>query len=465
MIRYFDTEAAYAAAAKSAAESDISLVAATNASKIDGRNTVIGLRYAKTGDIVVLDSAGALHFIDLDSFEATSFPTSEYTYVGVVGIGVDHEDYHGQVLIINKANANKALSAIYSYRLTGYTLDGTDRTGTLKVYSAASTYDNYTISYNASSIADLVTTLNTYFQANTPFTTQHWRAIAIDTDGDNTADAIDLQMLFTFADQRNCAGSAGFTLTANLFPDWLYTSNMFRMNGQRSGEGTIGCMARAIAYFSQDLNNASYNPASDVTSPKRSYPICLPGYLGTSAYQSDHCAALRAIYGPGRAGWLKFMESFLPVKPTFYGSIGDKKTYGDGKTNSAYLATQKFTKQDDTVIDASPAAAYAAEVSYNNELLKAGSWFIPDADQLTSILKDIKYNTSASRTADKINRGLYLIGGSAVSNGSYTWSSSRCNANSGWYCYGGNGCTGSNFLFNTYLALPVTLLEVSDSEL
>ena len=235
MIRYFDTEAAYAAAAKSAAESDISLVTQDNRSKIDGRNVVIGLKYAKTGDIVVVDSAGALHFVDLDSFQASSFPTTEYTYVGVVGIGVDHEDYRGQVLIINKANAAKALSQVYSFRLTGYTLDGTDRTGKLKVYSAASTFDNYTISYNASSIASLVEQLNTYFQANTPFTTQNWRAIAVDTNGDNTADAIDLRMVFTFADQRNCAGSDGFTLTANLLPSWVATTAMLRMNGQRSG--------------------------------------------------------------------------------------------------------------------------------------------------------------------------------------------------------------------------------------
>ena len=120
---------------------------------------------------------------------------------------------------------------------------------------------------------------------------------------------------------------------------------------------------------------------------------------------------------------------------------------------------------DEEDIDASPAAAYAAEVSYNNELLKAGSWFIPDTDQLTSILKDIKYNTSASRTADKINRGLYLIGGSAVSNGSTSWSSSRYYAGGGWYYYGGSGFMGYGYLFSTNLALPVTLLEVSDSEL
>ena len=320
------------------------------------------------------------------------------------------------------------------------------------------------ISYNASSIASLVEQLNTYFQANTPFTTQNWRAIAVDTNGDNTADAIDLRMVFTFADQRNCAGSDGFTLTANLLPSWVATTAMLRMNGQRSGEGIISCWAKALAYFRQDLSSTSYNPSSDVTSPKRSYPICLPGYLGTSTYQSDHCAALRAIYGEGEAGWLKFMASFLPVKPTFYGSIGDKKTYGDGKTNSAILTAETFTKQDNTVIDISPAAAYAKAVNYNNDLLKTGCWFIPDSDQLTSIMKDIKYGTSTSRLADKINRGLYLINGNYISNGSNIWSSSRCSAYYGWFSTGYHGYMNASSLFGAYQALPVTLLEVSDSE-
>ena len=35
----------------------------------------------------------------------------------------------------------------------------------------------------------------------------------------------------------------------------------------------------------------------------------------------------------------------------------------------------------------------------------------------------------------------------------------------GWSCVGGGGFMSDYYLFNTYLALPVTLLEVSDSEL
>ena len=240
---------------------------------------------------------------------------------------------------------------------------------------------------------------------------------------------------------------------------------MLRYNGQRSGEGSISNWDRAIAYFSQDLSSTTYNPASDVTSPKLSYPICKPGYLGTSQYQSDHCAALRAIYGEGEAGWLKFMESFYPVRPTNYGPLGDKATYGDGKRNTYQMAGVKFTKQDNTEIVAFPAADYCASVVYNHELLKKGAWQLPDVDTLCGILSTIKHGTTASRDADPVNRALNAIGGSAISNGSYIWSASRCGAFGAWCSYGFSGFLGSNYLYYSYLALPVALLDVSEANI
>lgn len=196
MIKYYDTEAAYAADAKSPFESQVSLVGEDNEIKYDGRNVVVGAKSAKTGSIVVLDGNSAMHFIALDTFSSSSF-MSNFTIVGVVAVGVDHPDFRGKIVIVHKSNASKQWSAIYSFKLTGYTLDGTDRSGKLKVYSAASTYDTYTINYNADSVADFLTTLNAYFQSTAPFTTQHWRADA-DSDGNIT-----LSFLFTFADQRS----------------------------------------------------------------------------------------------------------------------------------------------------------------------------------------------------------------------------------------------------------------------
>ena len=459
MIKYYDTEAAYAADAKSPFESQVSLVGEDNEIKYDGRNVVVGAKSAKTGSIVVLDGNSAMHFIAVDTFSSSSF-MSNFTIVGVVAVGVDHPDFRGKIVIVHKSNASKAWSAIYSFKLTGYTLDGTDRSGKLKVYSAASTYNTYTINYNADSVADFLTTLNAYFQSTAPFTTQHWRADA-DSDGNIT-----LSFLFTFADQRSCAGSDGFTLTANLLPGIPVSTAMLRYNGQRSGEGCISNMARAIAYFSADLNNATYNPTSTVTSPKRSYPICKPGYLGTSQYSNgDQCAALRAIYGEGEAGWLKFMESFYPIRPSKYGPIGDKATYGDSKRNTGLMAGKTFTKQDNTVIPAYPAADYCGSVTYNHDLLKRGQWFLPDVDVLCSVLRTIKYNSTNDRNADPVNRALYAIGGTAISNGSSTWSSSRYYAYIAWCSYGVIGYLSYNYLCSTYLAVPVALLDVSEANI
>ena len=461
MIKYYDTEAAYAADAKSAFESQVSLVGEDNAIKYDGRNIIVGAKHAKTGSIAVLDGNSALHFVALDTISSSSL-MSNFTVVGVVGIGVDHPDFRGKIAIVHKTNASKQWSAIYSFKLTGYTLDGTERSGKLNVRDASAwgTGVDYTIAYNAETVSDFVNQLNAYFRANAPFTAQNWRADA-DTDGNVT-----LSFLFTDYRQASNSASAGFTLTANLLPGIPASSAMLRYNGQRSGEGTISNWDRAIAYFSSDLNNATYNPTTTVTSPVRSYPICKPGYLGTSQYSGgDKCAALRAIYGEGEAGWLKFMASFKAVRPTNYGPVGDKATYGDGLKNTYLMAGKTFTKQDNSTIVAFPAADYCASVVYNHELLKRGCWQLPDADTLLGILSTIKYGTSSSRNADPINRALNAIGGSAISNGSNTWSSSRYYASNAW-CSGGNhGCMGNNGMYLTNLAVPVALLDVSDSEL
>ena len=461
MIKYFDTEAAYAADAKSAFESQISLVGESNAVKYDGRNVIVGAKSAKTGSIVVLDGNSALHFVALDTFSSSSF-MSNYTIVGVVVVGVDHPDFRGKLIIVNKTNASRQWSAIYSFRLTGYTLDGTDRSGVLSIRTAASwgTAVDFTVNYNANTLDSFIQQLNTFFKdtTNPVFQTQNWVAV-------KNGEAVDLQFLFTDYRQASNTGKSGFTLAGNLLPEIPASSAMYRMNGQRSGEGTITNWDRAIAFFRNDQASGSYNPATDVTSAKLSYPICLPAYLGTSANNDDHCAALRAIYGEGEEGWLKFMASFLPVRPTSYGPVGNKATYGDSFKNTYLMAGKKFTKQDGSTITAFPAAEYCTSVVYNHELLKKGKWALPDMDTVFAIMKTIKYGTNSSRNADPINRALNAIGGSAISNGSYVWSASRFNASYAWCSGGLSGFAFSYIMYGTIGALPVALLDIRDSEL
>lgn len=460
MIKYYDTFAAYNADIKSAFESQVSLIGADNAIKFDGRNVVVGIQHARTGAIAVLDGNHALRFINVDTFSSASF-MSNFEVVGVVRIGVDHPSFRGKVAIMYKAPAGKQLSAIYQYRLTGFTCDGTARTGTLSIREASDSWaanHDYAISYNAANELTLVSQLNTYFKANEPFKTQGWVAKMND---DNTID-----LLFKFTDWRQSSyntGKAGFALSANLFPEWVATTSMLRANGQRSGEGTITNWARALAYFRNDNSSTAYNPAKDVTSVKMSYPICLPGYLGTSQYQEDHCSYLRSVYGEGEQGWLKFMASFLPVRPTEYGSNGDKAKYGDARKNTYYLASQSYVDADGNTQPTSPAADFAANINYDHELLKKGQWVLPDSDLLFDVIGGIEYPTTNDRNADVINRALKAIGASALGNGSIVWSCSRCHAGYCWCANGGYGYASKYYLYLSYLVVPLVLLDVPQS--
>ena len=236
MIKYYDTNAAYNADVKSAFESQVSLIGADNAIKFDGRNVIVDIRSAKTGSIAVLDGNHALRFVSVETFGSASF-MSNFEVVGVVRIGVDHPSFRGKVAIMYKAPASKKMSNIHQHRLTGYTCDGTARTGVLSIREASDSWaanHDYVISYNAANELALVAQLNTYFKANEPFKTQGWVAKLND---DNTID-----LLFKFTDWKQAeynTGKAGFALSANLFPEWVAATSMLRANGQRSSEGTI----------------------------------------------------------------------------------------------------------------------------------------------------------------------------------------------------------------------------------
>ena len=304
----------------------------------------------------------------------------------------------------------------------------------------------------------MVAQLNTYFRSNELFKTQGWIAKLND---DNTID-----LLFKLTDWRQVnhnTGKAGFSLSANLLPEWIATSAMLRMNGRRSGAGAIANWSRALTYFRNDIAQTTYNPDKDVASVKVSYPICLPGYLGTSQYQSDHCAYLRSVYGEGEEGWIKFMSSLLPVRPTEYGNNGDKAKYGDAKKNTYYLASAKYVDVDGNTQQVSPAADFVASIAFDHELLKRGQWVLPDSDLLLDVVGGLEYPTTNDRDADVINRALKAIGAPSLGNNSNVWSCSRFDAVVGWFANGGYGIASNGGLYVAYLAVPLVLLEVPRS--
>ena len=439
----------------------MSLIGADNAIKFDGRNVIVDIRSAKTGSIAVLDGNNAMHFISVDTFSSASF-MSNFTVIGIVWCGVDWPTFRGRIVIMHKKWLSLPMVKIFQWRLTGYTLDGTDRTGTLSVREASDSWaanHDYTVTYNATDAASLVSQLNAFFRANEPFVTQQWKAVLTE-EGE-----IDIQLI-NWTDWRVAGydkGTNGFTLTANLLPEWQYTSAMLRMNGQRSGEGTIANMPRSLDYLRKDNSSTTHNPSKDITSVKVTYPICLPGYLGTSQYQSDHCAFLRSVYGEGEQGWLKFMASFRVVRPTEYGAIGDKAKYGDARTNTYMLASKTYTDLDGKVQPLSPACAYIAGVGYDHELAAKGQWVMADADLIFDLMDGIEYPLNPDRNSDVRNRALLAIGAKAFDNNSGVRSCSRISSYGSWFYYGGFGCATGNILYNSHVAAPLLLLDVPQS--
>ena len=457
MIKYYDTEAAYKAdTGKGATESQVSLIKAGNICRYDGRNVVVGLRSARTGSVAYLDGAHSLHFASPGTFKADGLPEGGEV-IGVVVIGVDHQDFRGEVAVMSKTFAAAQMLVRWFFRLSGYTLDGTDRTGTLSVWEASDNWaaaHDYTVGYNADNAEALASQLNAYFRANEPFAAQDWVAEA---DGDGN---VTLHYAYTHYSQTSNAAKDGFALAGMSAIEWDGTNKILYRSGCRSGEGVIINRPRVLAFFRGDNSSALYNPASDVTTTKISYPICLPAYLGTSEYQSDHCSYLRGVYGEGEEGWLKFLESFLPVLPSEYG-IFNRRRYGTEKRNTYYLAGIKYAGQDGAEKYVSPAARLAADLGYDHELLKQGEWVLPAIDRVFSIVRQLKYPTTDGRDADPVNAALEAIGVSALGNNVRVWSCSRRTMDNTWTSDGRTGCmTGISMSFMN-VAAPLVLLDTA----
>lgn len=452
MIRYFDTEAAYLAAVQDA-ESRVSLVGESNACKFDGRNVIVGFDSATTGSIAYLDDKKAIHFVATSTFNRPTFPAS-YEIFGIVVIGVDHDAFRGDVTVMNKEFKSLVILERAFLSLTGFTLDGAEHTGTISIREASDRWTknhDYVITYRADNVEAFIAQLNDVFRAKDAFKAQDWVATA-DAEGNvilNYKSRVWQQISYNTA-------KGGFSGSDASAPDWISDSNILRFNGERTGEGAIANMDRALTYFRDDNSTTDYNPDADVTSIKRAFPICLPGYLGTSKYQSDHCAYLRQVYGEGEEGWLKFMQSFLPILPSEYGALNRSKY--SGMRDTYYLASLKYTGQDGVEKCASPAAEYATNISYDHDLLRKGKWFMNDIQRIFSLVAPLKYPTTNNRNADKTNAALYAIGALPLRNNDNVSSCSRSGQDSRWVARGNGGNTAKFGLSYPYVCVPIVLL-------
>lgn len=434
-------QAEWDALSKSTTESTIGLLTDTNKPVRNGVN--VEVQIPEDGDLVFHDSSKKVHFMALETYQST--PTG-WTWIGVVG----HREGN-RVYILNKTTASKKWAEVFQWAVTGSAMtDGASHTATVKI--ATDEFANFT--WQTSSVDDFADALDTFLAAHHP--TDQPYSCYVDTDGT----VIVQQDNYT---TYKAVTITGLTCTAHVGTEIGANGNAYKINKVGS-EGGIVNWGRAMAYFRNDNSSTTYNPSSKA-SLTPTYPICLPGYLGESQYQSDHCSNLRAKYGQGEEGWLKFMEDMRVKYPAAKGIL--EPQFRDGKANTYKLAGVTYLHTDGTRHQKYPAAEYCAACGYSGvKGLEPGDWFLPSADDMLKIWPKLTYaapNSSAA-AADRINRALQKMGGSQLSNGTSAWTSSRCGTGSAWFFGGSYGYLNGSYFCSRYLAATLALFELGTSE-
>lgn len=388
----------------------------------------------KIGDAVVGErSTKKLKFITLESFDNASLG-SDYETIGVV-----YNRRGRKVKIVYKNNASKVWCTKWVLKLSGYTLDGTSRTGviTFRPDSSATANTDVTVTYKATTLQGLVDALNTAFAGNTVMVSQHWVAYINGSD-------VCVEHDYTIWQQSSYNGAKdGFTAAPALMPEVESVADIRRRHGGGGGEGAISSWERAVAYYRTSTGTDTYQgyvPSPISNAKDRAYPIALQSYLGAN------CAEIRKAFGEGEQGWLNCMAAYMSVCPTDYGNMGMR----DGLARTKLIASYKDTFGN-------PVAS-AANYCYNIDTiaLPKGNWYLPTVEDLTDLLRIIKYGTNGSVDSDPINKALAAMGGNTISNGSYLWSCCRNSSHNAWYAHGFYGFGGSN-LYLELSAVPVSL--------
>lgn len=389
----------------------------------------------KIGDAVVGErSTKKLKFITLESFDNASLG-SDYETIGVV-----YNRRGRKVKIVYKNNASKVWCTKWVLKLSGYTLDGTSRTGviTFRPDSSATANTDVTVTYKATTLQGLVDALNTAFAGNTVMVSQHWVAYINGSD-------VCVEHDYTIWQQSSYNGAKdGFTAAPAMMPEVESVADIRRRHGGGGGEGAISSWERAVAYYRTSTGTDTYQgyvPSPISNAKDRAYPIALQSYLGAN------CAEIRKVFGEGEQGWLNCMAAYMSVCPTDYGNMGIR----DGLARTKLIASYKDTFGN-------PVAS-AANYCYNIDTiaLPKGNWYLPTVEDLTDLLRIIKYGTNDSVNSDPINKALAAMGGNTISNGSYLWSCCRYSSSNAWFALGYYGFFSNRYLYYELSAVPVSL--------
>ena len=319
--------------------------------------------------------------------------------------------------------------------------------------------------FMASSRAEFVDQLNTWFVENDPDYSAELVELNTDLPATNTSDTKDgdsyrnriiVNALFTGDSWKtiNIEGiGAGTRAIAKHIKAvrWYYKNNGFKV-GSKGG----CCRAKYYDYYS----NSGQNPSEVMTSINSNLPVSLTAFTSNT-----NCQLLRDNF----ATYDDYLDSWMAKFPC--GAGGTIAELLSGKENTYKLADCTFLDNTKDVPKQEflyPAANWAASIDLNAPKLGKGNWWLPSSAEMVEIMRDITYGTSFWKNKpDIINNVLKKLNPEESSNSTwsmlsaskYRWTSSGFDKYNVYNYDGGGGNLNTYSFYYIFWAVPITIYE------
>ena len=428
MIKTYTNESSWNSESKSTTESTVGLLLDTNTSVVNGVNVVV--KYPKYGDAVVEDANGNVVYIAGETFVNSSFPSGWKKW------GVVYNVCGKEVWVVSYTGGSYKFAAVRIWTASGFNLDGATHTFTLTTDRGSST--STAISYYATSLSSLCTQLNTTLANNDPSGYQ-WSCYLKDGKVIFQANVYDSWRQDSYT---SCSG--GVTLTTDLAND-IPEINYSQTN---CGEHILYAVVN---------NNAvkrwgGTTPSSNVSVSWSQLPVSQSAF-NTSSY----CSSLKDRFGT-YDNYLGGISSRIPSNKGVSSWINKGKEFTYALKDKTYIDKSGNTKKLFTAVDY--AASYGSSTC---DLLKAGNWYIPDVEELVTLMRPITVGNSGINSTsqyDRVNQTISKMGGRNISTYENRWSSCRCYSDCMWDFHR-YGVLGHDIFCHSFIVSPVCRLLIS----
>ncbi len=439
-IKSYANKAAYDVAVKPTIESQVSMLETTREILVDGVNVIT--TEPVPGDLVMLDESNQVRYLKGGSWIQKANIPSTWVHVGYV---VSRKGR--QVLVVDKTGTDEKYLDVCQYAITA--ISSTTLAIKLRMspnYAVDTTVDVTLTSatIDATSAAEISAAVAA--KATEVGDTKAWWAYLADAEG-NKVESGGTQIIIQCdecVDYRFYVVSAtGCTIALSVWGDMPASDIYWKNDGGWTNYWGVMNRARTRAWaVSNGRIPTSMEPVVKNGNDAPVRPSC---FEDPSAEGYQYCADLRAKFGT----YDNYLHYGLGVMyPQKYGSFA----LGGGAALTAKYGPMMAPTKAGGIKAKFPAMNKAYVLSYNNDLLKTGKWFLPGCQEGCELMND--------ETLAILAPSITKMGTTAINNGTHRWFAERCNVDNARIFNGYYGILDYGNVFYRFRAQAVTLLNI-----